>query len=61
MLRHSSFVFANAFGIRHSSFASLRPCPEDIVAQSQDTRHGLTYYNFELANHTLVSATVFRR
>jgi hypothetical protein len=36
-------------------WTSVRPWPKDIVAQSQDTRKGLTYYNFELANHTLVS------
>lgn len=34
---------------------------EMIVESSIDTREGLTYYNFELKDHTLVAATVWRK
>lgn len=33
----------------------------DIVDKFVDTREGLTYYNFELKNHTLVAATVWKK
>ena len=34
---------------------------EDIVDSFVDKRDGLTYYNFELKNHTLVAATVWKK
>mmetsp|Transcript_34117 Transcript_34117/g.85882 ORF Transcript_34117/g.85882 Transcript_34117/m.85882 type:complete len:285 (-) Transcript_34117:146-1000(-) len=33
----------------------------EIVDRFKDTRDGLTYYNFELKNHTLVAATAYRK
>lgn len=33
----------------------------EIVDKFVDTRDGLTYYNFELTNHTLVSATAYKK
>jgi hypothetical protein len=32
-----------------------------IVDKFVDTRDGLTYYNFELKDHTLVAATVWKK
>ena len=33
----------------------------EIVNSFVDKRDGLTYYNFELTNHTLVAATAWRK
>ena len=33
----------------------------EIVNSFVDKRDGLTYYNFELTNHTLVAATAYRK
>lgn len=33
----------------------------DIVDSFVDKRDGLTYYNFELKNHTLVAATAYKK
>jgi len=34
---------------------------EDIIDKFVDSRFGLTYYNFELRNHTLVTATIWKK
>ena len=34
---------------------------DDIIDVSTDVRSGLKYYNFELRNHTLVAATVWKK
>ena len=34
---------------------------DDIVDSFKDERDGLTYYNFELRNHTLVAATAYKK
>ena len=34
---------------------------EDVVNSYEDEREGLTFYNYELKNHWLISATVYQR
>jgi len=34
---------------------------EDVVKSYEDEREGLTFYNYELKNHWLISATVYQR